>query len=243
MATKSTRSSGTQFTPKGVTQGVTLIDPKSGDPVDTVVDTNGVKRLAVDGNFVAQNVQASVELDYNEDSVQIGDPITGATLKIEPDGSINANVEVDASDGDNIGIKAQERTLTPADNKYTKRVTAITGNENTDTTSFDVSLHDHYGNEFLEKNPLKVTTNYEKIIQLILNSNWLNTANYDSIQTTVSNDRSSITIQFLESSAVIGEAVVNYTSDLSWDFQLSRYVLDTDGSKLLDDDNTPLNLD
>lgn len=104
MSTKSNRSSGTQHNARGVTQGTTLVDPKTGLPIDTVTDTNGIKRLAVDGNFVAQNVQAFVELEYTEDSVAIGDEVSGNKLKIEPDGSINANIEVDASDGDNIAI-------------------------------------------------------------------------------------------------------------------------------------------
>lgn len=152
MGTKSNKSSGTQHNPKGVTQGVTLVDPKSGNPVDTVTDSNGVRRIAVDGNFVAQNVQAFVELEHTEDSVAIGDENSGNMLKIESDGSINVNIESDATDGDNIGLKVQERNLSPDDTKYTKRVTAKTGSSDTDTTSLDVSLHDHSGNQFTETN-------------------------------------------------------------------------------------------
>lgn len=156
MGTK--RSSGTQHNPKGVNQGVTLVDPVSGDPIDTIEDSNGVKRLAVDGNFVAQNVQANVNLDSDEDEVAVEDPDTGAHIRVESDGSINANVEVDATDGDNIGLKVQDRTLTPGDTNYTKRVTAKTGTgPNADTTSMDVSVHDHQGNEFTDANPLKTS--------------------------------------------------------------------------------------
>lgn len=104
MATKSTRSSGTQHNARGVTQGTTLVGPGSGLPIDEIVDSAGKRRLAVDANFTAQTVQATVELDPGEDGVYIGDPDTGFTLQIEADGSINANVEVDAADGDNIAI-------------------------------------------------------------------------------------------------------------------------------------------
>lgn len=104
MATKSTKSSGSQHNSRGVTQGNTLVGPRSGLPIDEVVDSNGTRRLAVDANFVAQNVQATVDLDVAEDGVHIGDPDTGFTLQIESDGSINANVEVDAADGDNLAI-------------------------------------------------------------------------------------------------------------------------------------------
>lgn len=46
----------------------------------------------------------TVELDYNDDSVEIGDSSTGNTLNINANGSIDANVEIDAADGDNIAI-------------------------------------------------------------------------------------------------------------------------------------------
>lgn len=108
MGTKGTRSSGSQFNPKGVTQGNTLVDPNTGQPIDVVTDVQGTRRLAVDANITAQVPEIKVELDYNEDSVQIGDPNTGSTLKINPNGSIDANVEVDAADGDNIAIHDSE---------------------------------------------------------------------------------------------------------------------------------------
>lgn len=104
MATKSTRSAGSQFTAKGITQGTTLVGQGSGLPIDEVVDLAGTRRLAVDANISAQSIQVSVDLDPSEDGVFIGDPNTGNVLEIEPDGSLNANVEVDAADGDNIAI-------------------------------------------------------------------------------------------------------------------------------------------
>lgn len=244
MGTKSNRSAGTQHNPKGVTQGVTLVDPKSGNPIDSVTDSNGVRRIAVDGNFTAQNVQATVELDYTEDSVSIGDDVSGNKLKIENDGSINANVEVDAADGDNVGLKVQQRNNSPSDAQYNKRVTAKTGTgANSDTTSMDVSLHDHQGNELTDRNPFQVSTNYEKIIQVVLKSAWMKLAVYDEVITTVSSDRSSINLSFKEDGNLIGEAIINFTSDLSWNFNLYRYLVDDDGSQLLDDDDTPLFLE
>lgn len=103
MGTKN-KSSGSQHNARGVAQGNTLVGPRTGLPIDEILDSNGVRRLAVDANFVAQNVQATVDLDVAGDGVHIGDPDTGFTLQIESDGSINANVEVDAADGDNIAI-------------------------------------------------------------------------------------------------------------------------------------------
>lgn len=111
MATKSTRSAGSQFTARGVTQGNTLVGPQSGLPIDEVVDLAGTRRLAVDANISAQSIQVSVDLDPSEDGVFIGDPNTGNVLEIESDGSLNANVEIDAADGDNIAISDGTNTL------------------------------------------------------------------------------------------------------------------------------------
>lgn len=244
MGTKGTRSSGTQYNPKGATQGNTLVDPNTGLPVDVVTDSEGIRRIAVDANITAQVPQIEVELDYNEDSVQIGDPNTGATLKINPDGSIDSNMEVDAADGDNVGIKAQDRNLSPSDTQYNKRVTAKTGTgTNADTTSMDVALHDHQGNEFTQANPFQISTNYEKIIDVVLKSAWMKLAVYDEVVTTVSPNRQVITLDFKEDTFIIGQALINFTSDLSWNFTLERFVCDDDGSHLLDDDDVPLFLE
>lgn len=160
------KSAGTVHTPKGPVQGNSLIDSKSGTPVSVIEDPSGNKRLAVDATITAQEIQVRVELDFNEDSVQIGDPNTGNTLRIESDGSTNVNCEIDASDGDNIGLQVQERNLSPSDLQYNKRVTAKTGTgDNADTTSLDVSLHDHEGNEFSTANtlPVRVSDGVEEL--------------------------------------------------------------------------------
>lgn len=107
---KSTRSSGTVHTPRGVNQGEVLIDSNSGLPISVIEDTVGNKRLAVDANISAQDIQINVDLDFVEDGVHIGDPVSGDILKVESDGSINVNTEVDALDGDNVSISAHPVT-------------------------------------------------------------------------------------------------------------------------------------
>jgi hypothetical protein len=106
VATKSIRSSGTQFNARGVTQGNTLVDPITGLPVDVIEDSEGVKRLAVDSNVTAVIDNVSVDLDPDTDGVYIGDQNTGTSMTVNPDGSIDSNVEVDAADGDNIAISS-----------------------------------------------------------------------------------------------------------------------------------------
>jgi len=109
MGTK--RSSGTVHTPKGVNQGNTLIDPNTGQPVTVITDNTGKKRLAVDANVTIDSATVDVDLDYTTDSIQIGDPNTSSTLKINPDGSIDANTNIDSSSGDNIAISDGTNTL------------------------------------------------------------------------------------------------------------------------------------
>lgn len=102
-------SSGTQFNPKGVNQGVTLVCPKTGDPIDCI-EKDGQLKLAVDATATIENASINVDLDFNDDSVEIGDSSTGNTLHINSDGSIDVNTEVDAEDGDNIAISAHPLT-------------------------------------------------------------------------------------------------------------------------------------
>jgi hypothetical protein len=122
MGTKGNRSSGTQHNPKGVTQGTTLVDYRTGEPITVLTDGSGNRRLAVDANVTASIGNINVDLDFNEDSVQIGDPNTGFTLKINTDGSVDANVEVDAADGDNIAISSHPNQI------FTEAADTITTN-------------------------------------------------------------------------------------------------------------------
>lgn len=103
MSTNSTRSSGTQHTKRGVNQGVVLVDPITGLPVDVHKDTAGTNRLCVDANITANNVTVSTrDLDYTTDNVAIKGA-TGNELVVNADGSINVDVVINAST-DNIAI-------------------------------------------------------------------------------------------------------------------------------------------
>jgi len=107
MSTKSKRSSGTQHNSRGITQGTTLVGSPSGLPIDEVVDGAGIRRLAVDANITAQNITVAVALDGvdpNGDSVHLVDATSGNKMKVNLDGSLDVNTEVDAADGDNIAI-------------------------------------------------------------------------------------------------------------------------------------------
>ena len=143
---------------------------------------------------------------------------------------------------DTVGDIAHERSTSTDKTKLTQRVTAKRGTIDTDTVSKDVSIHDDQGNKFTESNPLTISTNYEKVLEVIRSSKWMDLAVFDKVETTVSPDRTLINVKYYEDGFLIGEAVANFT-DLSWNFELFRYLLDDDGTQLLDDDDTPLFLE
>ena len=53
-------------------------------------------RLRVDADLTVSSATVTVETDYTTDSMAIGDPVTNNILGINADGSIDANVIVDA---------------------------------------------------------------------------------------------------------------------------------------------------
>lgn len=97
MGTNSNRSSGTQVTPKGMNQGVVLVDPVTGLPINTVSG-----KLDVNASVTA--TIGDIEIDATTSSVRIQDPNTGAHIKVNVDGSINVDTAIDSAAGDNISI-------------------------------------------------------------------------------------------------------------------------------------------
>lgn len=104
---------------------------------------------------------------------------------------------------------------------------------------------DHLGRDLGSRYqiPLNVSTNYEKILRTIDKSNWLDTANFEKVETTVSDDRSTVNIKYYEDTFLIGEANIVYTSDFDWGFELFRYFLNDDGTSLTEDDGSPFLLE
>ena len=112
MATTSKKSSGSQINQRGITQGNTLVGPRSGLPIDEVVDSNGIRRLAVDAALTLDTVSVNIDdLTPDKDQVSIGDHISGNNMVVNADGSIDVNAKLDASDGDNVAISDGTDTL------------------------------------------------------------------------------------------------------------------------------------
>lgn len=144
---------------------------------------------------------------------------------------------------DSVGLVLQERGSAASPTTQTQQPTAIRGTNDTNVVAADVAIRDHDGNKFNQANPLMTSESYEKILKMILGSKWMDLAVYDQIVTIVSVDRTLLSLDFKEDGNIIGRADVNFTSDLAWDFTLTRYLLDDDGSQLLDDDDSLLLLE
>lgn len=82
---------------------------------------------------------------------------------------------------------------------------------------------------------------YEKLLGLLANANWMNLGDFDTITPSFSGNVA--TLAYIQNGATIGEAFCRFVTDYDWDIQLKRYINDTNGDVLLDDDNEPLNLD
>ena len=104
MGTQSNRSSGSQFNPRGVTQGNTLVDPNTGLPISVIEELDGSRRLAVDANVTIGDITVDIrDLSPVTDGVFIGDHSSGNRLLVNNDGSINVDVLLSASQ-DNVAI-------------------------------------------------------------------------------------------------------------------------------------------
>lgn len=197
-----------------------VIVDKFGNKIDNVVDSNGVNRLAVDGQFSAEvDVQVDVDIDGTYNPVTNPDP-------------------------DNIGIIGHERSNPTGQLQQTQPITAKRGTVDTDTVSQDVSLHDQNGNSYTPLNPVPTAGSYEKFFQIVAASKWMELATYDEVIPTFTNGNNDLILTYLEDGALLGEAVVtNYTSLTAWSIKLNRYIDEDDGLPLQDDDDSNLNLD
>lgn len=101
-----------------------------GEHFGSIKDSNGVNRLAVDGQFTADvDVQVTVNIDGEYNALTNPDP-------------------------DDIGLIASTRNITPGKPHQVQRLTAKPGTVNTDVVALDISLHDHLGNNYTQANPL-----------------------------------------------------------------------------------------
>lgn len=151
MGTKN-KSAGSQHTPRGVTQGVSLVAP-NGLPIDYVIDGTGKIRLAVDANVIINNATVNIDIDSTTDNIAIRNTNNSNELLINGDGSINTNVAVSAIDGDTIAISDGTNTLVVNGDGSLNAVITTTDLDIRDLTHISDSIKIGDGTEFLAINP------------------------------------------------------------------------------------------
>ena len=110
-----------------------------------------------------------------------------------------------------------------------------------------INLRDNAG---VEKgtisNPVAVTAadtavNINSLLAFLTNANFLKQASFTSIIPTFVDEFNHY--DYYEGDARIARATIRYISNSDWDITLQRFINDSDGDELLDDDSTFLNLD
>lgn len=139
---------------------------------------------------------------------------TGATFNI----SGELEIAIDAADGDNVAISDGTNTA------------AVNSNS-------QLEVHDADALTQLEQ----INQAYERFIPLLANANFLKVANYDTVSPTLIGD--TIYLSYTEDTYEIAQVAFQFTDRYNWDLDIQRYILNDDGTKLLDDDDSFLLLE
>lgn len=111
-------------------------------------------------------------------------------------------------------------------------------------TDFDVALSTRASEatQLDVLSAIEVNNNlYSRILPLLQNANFLKQANFDNIDQTYLGNTA--TLSYKEDTFEIATVEVEFLSPTDWNIAILRYILDDDGSKLLDDNDTELNLE
>lgn len=82
---------------------------------------------------------------------------------------------------------------------------------------------------------------YEKLLPLLANKNWLNLANFDRVTPVFEENR--VTLEYYDTDVLLAKLFVTFNHDLSWEMQSERYAVGDNGTPLTMDDGTPFLLD
>lgn len=212
------------------------------------------------------NAELEVQLSHRDnfpdagdvaDSTQVGDG--EEIMEVNPDGSINTSTTQGVS-----SLDYREDTI----NNITYRGTAAPGSSTADpvwkisrtvrtfnnttgvddeitlvagTGAFD-QVWDDRASLFPSSTPIDFSDRrIERVLPLLANANFLKLGDPDRIAPTFNAD--DVEIDYFQNSANIAKARVRYVNELDWEINLERYINDSDGDILLDDDDTPLFLD
>lgn len=207
-------------------------------------------RLRTDSLATVVNADIDVALDATEDNVAIADP-SGDFLAIEADGSINVNSVNGALQTTQQQVLAELVTARNSLNAIESNADLIRISVQSINADFDVALSTRAtevtqlanNQELIDLNIRLETNNnlYSRILPVLSNANWMTLGNFDSIQETFLGNTA--TLSYKEDNFEIGRATIVFNSPTDWNLTLERYILDDDGTQLLDDDDIPLNLD
>ena len=88
---------------------------------------------------------------------------------------------------------------------------------------------------------VRVTDFWGSVSQAISSSNWMELANFTRIETSLVDNV--MTLTYYENNNLLGFAEITFVDSINWILNLTRYITEDDGTPLLDDDSTELNLD
>ncbi len=85
------------------------------------------------------------------------------------------------------------------------------------------------------------TNRYEKLLGLLANANWMKLGDFEEIVPIFAGNVA--TLEYKQDGAIIGRAICTFVTDSDWNIELERYINESNGDQLLDDDDSFLFLD
>lgn len=116
---------------------------------------------------------------------------------------------------------------------------SVTGADNSTSEEAEETLSDI--SNTLDNLNTFTQARYELFFPLLANANWMKLGDFDNI--TPSFGVNQATLQYNQNNAILGRAIIDFTSVNDWEINLERYLNDDDGAILQDDDDSSLNLD
>jgi outer membrane murein-binding lipoprotein Lpp len=207
----------------------------STDNIELDVDAIRVAVQSIDTDFdVALSTRATeaTQLANNSELQDINSELDSQTTlltHIDSDlHSVNSSLDAIEEDTDDIRIAIQSID-SDIDVPLSTRATEVTQLSN---------------NQELQDLNVRLETNnnlYSRILPVLTNANFLKLGNFDSIEETFLGNVA--TLSYKEDTFEIAKATITFNSPTDWNMVLERYILDDDGSKLLDDNDTDLFLE
>lgn len=86
-----------------------------------------------------------------------------------------------------------------------------------------------------------ISEKYKLLPAILEQSRFMVPANYDQMVASFNGD--DLTFSYYEDGFLVATALFDYTDEVNWSVSVEHFILDDDGSQLLDDDDTALLLE